>query len=371
MAALLFTLALPAQAAVFEAGENYSLPSTEIIDENLYIGAGNMAVSGNVEGDLIGAAGNVLITGEVSEDVLVAGGTVELLGNIGEDVRAAGGKITISKSIGQDLIVAGGVVTILEEVQILGDAVIAGGMVTFDGSIEKDAEIFGGDVIFNGTVIGDAEVTVDERFVVGPEAVIQGNLTYRSLEEITIPDTAVISGEVEFIPLNRVEAAGQTVATLLGSLFILKFILLFVAALVLGLVFKSLSEKIVKASLEPASKSFLTGLIVMIVTPVVALLLMATLIGIMLSFGLWFAFGLFLMLAKVYAAIVLGALIWRFASKDNKIEVNWKVILLGVFLTVVISLIPFVGWAINAVIMLMALGGLSLIFYTHVWLKGR
>src|SRR5690606_22801043 len=103
-----FVLTGSALAAETASGEVYRLAAGEVIEDDLYVGAGELYSDGTTEGDLIATGGYIEINGVVTGDAIMAGGGIHLNGAVQDDVRAAGAGVTISGTIGDDLVAAGG-----------------------------------------------------------------------------------------------------------------------------------------------------------------------------------------------------------------------------------------------------------------------
>ena len=82
----------------------YHLPASEVVHDDLYVGAAEVIIDGVVEGDLVAAGGYIEVNGEVTGDVILAGGGVVINGKVGDDARVAGAGVTVAGAIGDDLL---------------------------------------------------------------------------------------------------------------------------------------------------------------------------------------------------------------------------------------------------------------------------
>src|SRR5690606_24713078 len=89
MAVLFAGTALAAEVA--SADEVYILPRGEVIEDDLYVGAGEILIEGTVEGDLVATGGYIEVSGVVMGDVIAAGGGIVISGAVQDDARVAGG----------------------------------------------------------------------------------------------------------------------------------------------------------------------------------------------------------------------------------------------------------------------------------------
>src|SRR3989304_5776128 len=66
-------LAIPARAFDGRGGDTVTIPAGEVIEDDLYVGAGTFTLDGVVKGDLIVAGSTITINGTVEGDLLAAG----------------------------------------------------------------------------------------------------------------------------------------------------------------------------------------------------------------------------------------------------------------------------------------------------------
>ncbi len=144
-------------------GNTVTVPASETVHGDLYIGAGTVRVDGRVEGDLIVAGGTVDLNGIVTGDILAAGGTLTINGTTGGSIRAMGGTITVGGAGGRDVVAAGGQLALASSSRVTGDVIFTGGQLTLDGAI--DGNVLGSASTYtkNGTVKGTESVTIQQR----------------------------------------------------------------------------------------------------------------------------------------------------------------------------------------------------------------
>jgi len=210
--------------------------------------------------------------------------------------------------------------------------------------------------LVGGTFNGDVEVTA-EQVTLSEGAVLNGNFTYKSPNEVDMAEGAVVRGEIVF---DQVEKYDFDKYLLKGVLIAkaMKFLIVLVTALILVWLFEKGIRSLVEHSADNFWPSCGRGLIFLVVVPIIAILLLITVLGSFLGGLLGVIYVVHLMFAKVLVGILLGALVVKYFKKAKKVSVDWKVVLLGVFLSEILCLIPLVGWLIMFVLMLAALGSL-------------
>lgn len=342
----LFVFPILTLAAEFRTGQQPSLPSGEKTEENLYMAGGTVVSAGNANKDLLIAGGTVLASGPVADDMFVVGGNITVLGRISGDLRVGGGNIAISSDIAGDVVVGGGQITFSGKL-IGGDAAIAGGSVIIGSEVKGSLKIAGGEIYINGPIGGDADIKA-EKLTLGPNADIKGDLKYSAIKTVVIEEGGQVRGETVFTQLKgNKEIKRNVVGAIFGFLtlaFAAKFLMLLTAALVLGLVFRRYSKELVeKATLNPL-KELGRGIITLIVLPILSVILLITVIGIPLGIIGLLSFAILSIFAMIITPIFLGALVHKWIFKKSAYTVNWKTILLGAAVYMILGLIPFLGW---------------------------
>lgn len=354
-------------AAQIKGGEEYASQSTEVVSEDLYIGAGLISVGAKTEGDLIAAGGDITIGGDVSQDLIVAGGNITVLSNVGDDVRIAGGDLLIAGTIEGDLVVVGGNVKISPTAVVKGDLIAAGGVVFLDGVVEQNVKVTSGSFIINGKVDGLVEVETDE-FKIGDNAVINGDVNYKAVSEVKVSDSATINGTLNFEqrqPKHRGNSNDNWFAQMFFAAWLTKLVLLLVSALVIfWLTPKTINES-VYLSMGKFGNESLRGFLLLIATPIALIILAVTLVGLPLALLSGLVLAVLVTLAKLISGILLGAIIWKWLKYETPL-VNWKSIVVGVVVLQIAGAVPVLGWIFACVVFLASLGGLSNYLYQYL-----
>lgn len=341
-------------AADFKAEDQPNLPAGQTVNDDLYMAGGNVTSAGRVVGDLVAGGGSVLVSGEVTEDVIVGGGNVTILGKVGDDVRVGGGNIVVQGAVTGDVVAGGGQINIAGE-GVGGDVAVGGGVITIDAPVKGDLKAGGADIRINSTVSGNVEIEADE-LVLGPNAVIEGNLSYSAPQEATLENGAVVRGETQYNPRREDARAEAALATFFTLALLAKLLMSLVGAFAVGYFFNRFSrEMVATAGMQPLLEIG-RGLVVLIVLPIISIIFLMTVIGIPLGiFGL-LLFALLALFGSLAAPIVTGSLVHKWIWKPAGYVVDWKTILLGVAVYFLLGLIPFVGWIAKAVFFLLTLG---------------
>jgi hypothetical protein len=181
-------------------------------------------VYGTIDGDLIGVASSITIHtgGVVSGDLWVGGGKLIVEGTVGDDVHFGGLSVAITPSArfttSRVDVASFALNTEIQQNAVLpGNLLVYGYQATINGAVGGDASFRGEALTINGVVAGqvDAEVGDSRRrpnvpdlpiynvsfknpgLVVGPNAYIGSDLTYKTTRASVIPADAV-HGHTQF-----------------------------------------------------------------------------------------------------------------------------------------------------------------------------
>lgn len=251
------------------------------------------------------------------QDVLRFAPEVVIDDPVSRDVIAAGGTVVVNESVAGDVIALGGAVIIRGTVA--GDVRAAGGTVRIEGAVGGNVAALGGRVSIAGDVAGDVNVRA---------------------ELFEVPGT--VAGEIVFTEHPKSEASG----TALGRL--VSLISLF-GMLVAGLVLVSVAPKSLRAMVKETTGSpwrdFLWGALLLVATPLTALFLALTVIGIPLALVLIAGYFTALYASKVVLGVVLGTYVMGALKGRRKVESSSLVLIMvmGVAAFWLVTSIPVLG----------------------------
>ncbi|MFA5358408.1 MAG: polymer-forming cytoskeletal protein [Patescibacteria group bacterium] len=364
---LLFVFALPASAATFGSGEMYSLNSGKPLVGNFYGVGASLNINDEIQGDAYLAGANLTVSSLVQDDLNVAGANVLLNGQVNGDLRAVGSNVYINKNIGGEVMTAGGYVVLADGAEIAGNFYSAAGKMVLLGDIKGDAELGAGEIEIHGTIDGNLKVIADS-LILASTAVVNGNLDCTGPNEPQITAGAAVKGETNYIKKDlgnghkKVDGKAA-LSALFGVVWFLKLIGTLILGLLLYFVFKKKIKEVAQYSSQKFGLDLLRGLVVMIVLPIVAVILMITIVGLPLGILAMLLYAILCILAAPVAGMILGALIFRLFTKNYRVD-HWSVVI-GIILLSVLMLVPIVGWVICAVFFLVGMGTISLHLYRH------
>lgn len=287
-----------------------------------------------VEGDLSAVGGSVVVRGHVTGDVEAVAGSVVVTGTVDGDVTGAAGSVRIDGTVGGRVRVAAGSLWIGSDAMIDGDVDAAVGSATIAGTV-------------GGTVRIGAD-SIDLR----PSAVVEGDLAYEGTLEMgegaTVEGTVREDPDLVFGPGVRLPTVPPGVGLLYG----------FLAHLLLGavllLAFPLFSSRTVDRALDDPLRSGGVGLLLLVGIPVVAVLVMLTVVGIpfgLLGLGLY---ALLLWVGFVYGAFALGSLALSRVGREHR----WGALALGLAVLVALQWLPVLGGLLRFVALVAGFGAL-------------
>ena len=421
---LSITFVSPAFAYDGRSGDKIVIQSSDIINDDLYVGANEFVLDGTVNGDVVAFAQTITINGTVNGDLITAAQTVVVNGTITGGIRMAGSVLYVGEKakIGGDLIGAGYSLEVRKGSTVGRDVVIASGQILLAADVARNVTAATGALEIDGNVGGNVKAdvgeasqtrsgppptlfmpqstvpvpTVKQGLTIDPSAKIAGNLDYTQNNDLSFP-AGVVGGKVTRTqpPADRTaptpqETAGQKVlqwsfqqARTLVTLLLIGLFLLWLFPSFTRTLSDTLQSKpwpSLAWGVVTYAGFFFTILLLIFVTILGALIFglltlgglsgaivwigILSLIGLILGFVLATSF-----VAKVVFGLALGK--WILARLNSPLADHkfWPMVI-GVAVTVIVvglltfPLIPgFLGGLLNFAIILFGLG--------TMWLWGR
>ena len=332
------------------------------ISEDLYLAGGRVDVLAEVNGDVIAAGGRVAIDSQVTGDVLAAGGSVTVHGSVNDDARLAGGEVIVNATVGDGVVAAGGNVLLAPGAKIGGDVMLSGGRVEIAGQVQGNVRMAGGQLLISGQIDGNVELT-GRSIAIKPDAVIHGNLTYRSPEVADIDPQARIEGSVSHIKTTMPGAA--EIAGGLAVAGVLLWVSIALTGIVLYLLFPQTTLFAARGAAANPWKAMGLGLALFAATPVLSVMLFATGLGWLLAWLLITAYTMLLLLGFLLGVLLLSdAAMHRFRHGHEASKfANSVAFIIMLLLIMLIALIPLLGWLVVFLFLLLGIGGIALQLY--------
>lgn len=421
LAMLSLTFARPVSAFDGRSGERVVIESDEVINDDLYVTAGELVMDGTVNGDLIAMGQTLTINGTVEGDVMAAGQTVVINGTVTGAVRMAGSVLLLAEtsSIGGDILGAGYSLEVQEGSSVGQDIVFAGGQILIAGEVARNLHVATGAFELRGIVGGNVQAEVGEAdaragpppnifmpptavsapsvrpgLTIDPAAHVEGNLEYTQTTDLAIPAGVVVGTVTRNEPATDQTAGEETTGERVSrwAVNILRssvtLILLGLALLWLFPFFLQGSSAKLQTAFWPslgwgaiAYAGFFIALLFTVIVMVLGGLLfgvltLGSLAGTIVWLGILALFALilgFVLATSFVAKIVFGQALgkWFLARANSPLAEHryWPMVIGVIVIVLVVALFTFplipgiLGWLLNFAIILFGLGAL--------WLWGR
>ena len=415
----LVALAVPGVRA-FEGrgGDIVIIESDEVIEDDLYVAAGEFILKGTVEGDVIAVGSTVRIEGTVAGDLLAAGQSVDIEGTVEDDARIAGYALRVDGEVVDDVIATGYSLMNRGSASVGGDLLYAGYQALLAGMVGGDVEIGGAAVEISGEIAGDAKVDVGgaepgERMPPGfpfmptlprvpsvpggltvtEDASIGGDLTYTANSSVQVPG-GVVAGETDFTQYVPDKAKGEAgkpgierppSALRIVGRWLLRQIRRLITFLLIGAVMMWLvpdwTHKMAQRIEAEPLPSLGWGAVAVVMfgavmfALVVATILLAAVFGLitlgelagrfaalggLLTGTVGFSFSLlWRYITVIIFSVLAGRLTFR-AFRSPAESHRWWPMLVGVIIFVIITVVPILGWFTKLGTVLLGLGAIWL-----------
>jgi cytoskeletal protein CcmA (bactofilin family) len=232
-------------------------------------------------------------------------------GRFNDHTRIAAKMVQISGTLNGSLTAAGTTVKIEPSATLAKNMLCFGENVITEGTITGDARIVAQKATIGGKIAGDVTITA-QSIVILPGTVIGGDLNYTAPTELVLSPSITLSGKLNrtFEPVQPAQFFKQN----LTAHFFFAFAALF-TGMVFGPLFPRYTARTVHLLGTARGTCLLTGFVALFLIPILAFLLLFTLIGLPLSLLTILFYIILLYLSKVVVGLWIGTLILR--RKEN------------------------------------------------------
>jgi cytoskeletal protein CcmA (bactofilin family) len=351
--AVFLGFSLPGLAAFrLEGGENVVIPQGETVVGDLYSSAGTTVVEGTITGDLVAFGRTVIMNGRVEGSILSFAQNLTVNGPVGGNIRAGGQNLTLNAKVGKNITIMGASAFLSPSSAVDGGVIGWLGRIEARGRIADDLLLGVGEAVLGGEVGGRVDAA-SERITVLPETRVDGEFRYYSPRRAEIPESARLSGGVEFEPVRRREMTNwRRVGQMLQAGWFFGLLLLIV---LLWLLYPGKLGRVTVPEKATWTRGFLLGLGGLVVGPVVIALVFATLLGIPVALVL---LGLYL-LGFLLALPLAGSLVGRQLNTAYLAGRNLPPALIaagGTILLVLLGLVPLIGCLVTLLATVLGFG---------------
>ena len=338
------------------------LPAGEVHNGWYFAGAAQVDIDGTVNGDAFVGGGVVNVRGTINGLLVVAGGEVNVSGTVTERIVCVGGNIRVSGR-SEKTVFAGGGTILIERGGFVGEYLMAGGgIVDVRGSVARDAKIGATEIRLEGEVKGSLDAAA-ERFTTEEGALVGGDLTLAAKDSSAVRITpGTVKGAVN-VKFGREEPPSRVLGLTTGKLILrILFVLSLLATmLVASFICPRQFAALGRGVNDRPGEIVLVGLVVLFLTPLVALVLLLTVVGIPLAAWMMFVYFWFAYLSQAVLGMFLG---YRMAGVEGKS--GWRLFgpaALGIVIVHACALIPFVNVLVWIGGLIVGVGAVAVVVY--------
>ncbi len=348
-------IAVPAFAFDARTGDTVTVPRGETVDGDIYLIGKDIFIDGAINGDVFAAGQTITVNGIINGGVTLAGQTIMLRSSVANGARLAGQNIYIDGTIGRDAVVAGSSISVAGTAQIARDLVFGVGTSVVMGKVNGNIKGGGNEVTLTGTTGGNVQVEA-QTLTVTSTAAIQGDFTYTSAAEAVIQQGAQIKGTTTHkLPAPEKRRAGPF-AGITGK--ILGFLMILVMGIIIIFASRGGIKRLPDALRACIWPSLGWGAAILFATPIAAIIVMVTIVGLPAGIMALVAWGIAIYLAEIPVALLIGRLILRREKDANSKKWMVAALALGLVILLLVKLIPYVGWLIWLFVTMFGLGTL-------------
>jgi cytoskeletal protein CcmA (bactofilin family) len=358
MASLLCALALPQGAEAAEvhktAGE-YVLGAGEEVKNDLIVYGGLIRIEGKVDGDVIAFGQSVRIDGHVTGDVIAFARDVRVSGQVDGNVRSFVQSLTVEGQVGKNISSFSDLTEVDSKGKIGRNIYLFSSVAALEGEVGRDATVYAGTTRLTGTVNGDLYDSSD-RLSIGSNASIGGMASYKGHHQ---PDVAAGAKLAHPLEIKIISKRPDYVS----ARYYWHQALLWGSAFLVGLAFILFAPGIVTEAVRsgdhfPAAFGF--GALLLIATPVVAVILCVTLVGIGLGVACFLLYLIGLYSGQCFVGAWLGEKILGAGIGTSAVIGR---LALGLLVIRILRLIPYAGGLILLLVTIWGFGALIVALY--------
>jgi len=337
-------------AADFRGAEAITIREGDTLHKDLFAGCRNLNVFGPVMGDIYAGCERVTIEAPIGDDVFAGCREITIKAPVGDNVFAFAQTIYIDNEIGGDLVAFGGDLHLTEKAHVYGNVYLGTGQFFLDGGT-VDGKIDGGtgQAYLNGKVgknvkLETGHVRFDSLYSAGggTQLCLSKPLDEKSTKFIPPDLTVTVKPHRHFFQ----------------RIFFYWLLLSFLVVGILLIAFcKNFSKDYLTFSRSLLWKHMGIGFLILVVTPVIALILIVLLLTLPLGIIMLFLYLIVLYLSYLFAALFVGDWILRSIKKDGLINLFWA-LLLGIPCVILMTKIPLIGWLLNLAVICFGMGSL-------------
>lgn len=334
------------KAAYLQGDANADVSISHPISTDAFVASNSLNVNSLIGGELFAAANNLTINKKTDRSIFGVGNVVNVNNGSGYDTFIAGNEVTLSGDFAQDVYILGNDVTLNSNTDIHGDLKIYANRVHLDGKIAGGVEISAGYITSQATIGGNFN-TLGSNQLTFTGGSIGNGLSYLNGTTVSGLDTVNVTGDIKVRPVDTSKQNQRTYSDILANLVYAMFSLFILGGALIIFAPKKMVE-IEEVVLSKWSTYFWRGLLTLIVAPVMAMVLLMTMIGWRVAVVILLFYMLMLLLMTPIAMFIFGGQLMQKLRTKNQPNM-WLDLIIGVLVVSIFTALPYVGWALGII----------------------
>jgi cytoskeletal protein CcmA (bactofilin family)/anti-sigma factor RsiW len=361
LATLFAALALPPASSAgetYHGDPNYTLPAGQEVKTDLIVAADDVRIDGDVDGDLIVFAEYVTVTGRVKGDILAFARDLRVNGPVDGNVRAFCQSVELNSNVAKNVMAWTEHLRIDSKALVGGSLMVGTGLGEVSGKVRGDVMAFAKMVVVDGS-LGRNFKMEGERLRLGPGATIEGQTKFGGRYPAEVSPTAKLGSPVDFVLRKR----GPDYAT---ARYYWHRVLGWGASFVFGLAILLIAPAFfydVASACKRVGPSAGLGVLFLLATPIAAILVCITLVGLPVGISALLLWMISLYSAQVFVGAWLGEKILGTGAGVGPMIGR---LALGLAIIRAVSLLPFLGGLVMFLVVIWGLGALALTIYERL-----
>jgi len=338
-----------------------SVAADETIDDSLIVFADTVDIRGTITGDLITFARRISVPGNVQGNIITFGQNVSISGTVDGDIFGFAQILQAKGNINKNLWGFASDVTIDPDGKLGQNATLFSGSINMDGEVGRDLTAYAGALTGSGRIGRDLNFHGGQLSILAPSTIGRDlNAWVQAEDNAQIHPNASIQGETNVELVKKEEGTSKYMK--IGFYFsqLLRIIGAFLMGLLLFWLFPGMKHAPL-SSVRGLLASGGIGFLAAVATPIAAVILAITVIGLPVALATLFFWLLALYLSKIVIGKYIGSTLLG-NGKDTMGSTALS-LLIGITIIVVAVNLPYIGGILNFLLILIGLGGLLVAAY--------
>lgn len=361
MGTILFALALPRSAAAAEThrgNPGYTLPAGEKVKTDLIVTADITRIDGDVDGDLIVFSRSLEVNGHIKGDIISFVRDLRVNGPVDGNVRAFCQSLTLESTVAKNVMAFADQVELDRKARVDGTLTLGANSMELNGEAAGDVLAFAAELEINGSLGHNATIRAG-RLRIGPSAEIEGQTKFKGHRQPEVSPTAKLGSPIDVTILKSGPKP-------LSPGYYWHQVLRWGASFVFGLIFLLLAPGLFVDAGNACKRigaSLGFGALFLIATPVVAVIVCLTIVGLSVGIATLLLYLIAIYAAQIFVGFWLGE---RLLGPCAGVGPMLGRLALGLAILRVLRMFPYLGAWVAALILVWGLGALVLAVYKHL-----